>query len=223
MVPESFSTNIGSVNQKDLGVEWGMPLMISFQGFNESHKGILVGMDRGHYLICSVAQMRSIWIKVHKESHVVVRYLHKGVVYGFKSNMISLIEEPIPLMLLSYPEEIETVALRKHDRINCLIPATVQVDGQSYKGAILDMSLGGCSFVYTTSPESESSQVQKGVDAVLSIQIPGSQSERTVELGIVNVRREGHKITMGSQFKNLDTTTGNTIESYIQTMAALSG
>jgi hypothetical protein len=153
----------------------------------------------------------------------VVRYLYKGVVYGFKSNMISLIEEPIPLMLLSYPEEIEAVALRKHDRINCLIPATVQVDGQSYKGVILDMSLGRCSFVCTTSPESESSQVQKGVDAALSIQIPGSQSKRTVELGIVNVRREGHKITMGSQFKNLDADASNTIESYIQTMAALSG
>jgi c-di-GMP-binding flagellar brake protein YcgR len=223
LVPEKKPEDIGSVNQKDLGVEWGMPLMIRFKGFNESHKGTLVGMDRGHYLICSVAQIRGIWINVHKENHVVVRYLHKGVVYGFRCSMISLIEEPIPLMLLSYPEEIETVALRKHDRITCLIPAAVQVDSELYKGAILDLSLGGCSFVFTVSPESESSHVQRGIDAVLSVQIPGSQKERTMELGIVNVRREGHKITMGSQFKNLDTDASNVIESYIQTMAALSG
>ncbi len=222
MVSEESPKSIGKVNQKDLGVEWGMLLMIRFEGFSESYKGTLVGMDRGHYLICSIPQIRGIWVKVHKENHVVVRYLHKGIVYGFKCSIISLIEGPIPLMLLSYPEEIETVTLRKNDRITCLIPATVQVDNWSCKGAILDLSLGGCSFVCTTSPESDSSKVEKGVDAVLSVQIPGAQSERTVELGIVNVRRDDHRITIGSQFKNLDTEAHNAIEFYIQTLAALS-
>ena len=189
MVAEESPKNIGNANQRDLGVEWGMPLMIRFRGFSESHKGSLVGMDRGHYLICSVPQLRGIWTKVHQENHVVVRYLHKGVVYGFKCTLISLIEEPVPLMLLSYPEEIETVALRKHDRITCLIPATVQVDGRSCKGAIVDLSLGGCSFACPISPENELPRIESGIDAVLSFQIPGSQSERTMELGIVNVRR----------------------------------
>jgi c-di-GMP-binding flagellar brake protein YcgR len=223
MVPEESPKNSGKVNQKDLGVEWGMPLMIRFEGFSESYKGTLVGMDRGHYLICSIPQIRGIWVKVHKENQVVVRYLHRGVVYGFKCSVISVIGDPVPLMLVSYPEEIETVTLRKNDRTTCLIPATVQVDGRSFKGAILDLSLGGCSFVCTTSPESESSKVEKGVDAVMTVQIPGSQSERTVELGIVNVRRDDHRITFGSQFKNLDTDAHNAIESYVQTVAALSG
>jgi c-di-GMP-binding flagellar brake protein YcgR len=223
MVPEESPKNLGTATQKDLGVEWGMPLMIRFEGFSESYKGTLVGMDRGHYLICNIPQIRSIWVKVNKENQVVVRYLHKGVVYGFKCTVISVIGEPVPLMLVSYPEEIETVALRKNDRITCLIPATVQVDSWSCKGAILDLSLGGCSFVCTTSPESESSKVEKGVDAIVTVQIPGSPSERNVELGIVNVRREDHRITIGSQFKNLDTDAHNAIESYVQTMAALSG
>jgi c-di-GMP-binding flagellar brake protein YcgR len=223
MVPEESPKYIGKVNEKDLGVEWGMLLMIRFQGFSESHKGTLVGMDRGQYLICSVPQIRNIWATVQTKSHAVVRYLHKGVVYGFKCSIISFIEEPVPLVLLSYPVEIETVTLRKDDRITCLIPATVQVDSWSCKGAIRDLSLGGCSFAFANSPESESSKVEKGVDAVLSVHIPGSQSERTLELSIVNVRREDHRITIGSQFKNLDTDARNAIELYIQTLAALSG
>ena len=223
MVPEESPKDNGNVNQRDLGVEWGMPLMIRFRGSEESHKGTLVGMDRGYYLICSIPQLRGSWIRVHRENHVVVRYLHKGVVYGFKCTLLSLIEEPVPLMLLSYPEEIETVALRKHDRIACLIPASVQVEGQPCKGAIVDLSLGGCSFACPLPPENESLQVEKGVDAVLSVQIPGSQSERTVELRIITARRDDHRITFGSEFHNLDSDTRNAIELYIQTMAALSG
>ncbi len=78
--------------------------MIRVDGFNESYKGRLVGMDRGHYLIFTTPRIRGIWMKVGKDNHIVVRYLHKGIVYGFKCGIISLIEEP-PLMVLSYPED----------------------------------------------------------------------------------------------------------------------
>ena len=136
--------------------------------------------------------------------------------------MISLIEEPIPLMLLSYPEDIETVTLRKDERIHCLIPATVKIDSVSLKGAIVDLSLGGCSFACTISPEREPPQVEKGLDAVLSLEVLGSQSERTVELRIVNVRREDRRITFGCQFKDLDTDARNAIKGYTEILAALS-
>jgi hypothetical protein len=48
-------------------VEWDMPLMIGFHGFNEFLKGILVGMDRGQHLICSISKIRGIWVAVHNK------------------------------------------------------------------------------------------------------------------------------------------------------------
>jgi c-di-GMP-binding flagellar brake protein YcgR len=134
MTPEESSDSIGRVNQRDLGVDWGMRLMIRFRGFSESYKGTLVGIDRGSYLICSVPQLKGIWVRVNQEKPVEVRYLHRGVVYGFKCTLLSLVEEPVNLILLSYPEAIESVTLRKHERIPCLILATVQADGRSWKG-----------------------------------------------------------------------------------------
>jgi hypothetical protein len=91
------------------------------------------------------------------------------------------------------------------------------------RGAVVDLSLGGCSFAFPLSPEDEPPEIDKGVDAVLSMHVPGLQGERPVGLRTINIRREDHRITIGSQFQDLDADTRNAIESYIQTTAALRG
>jgi c-di-GMP-binding flagellar brake protein YcgR len=199
-----------------------MPLMIRFRGFSESYKGTLVGMDRGNYLICSVPHVKGIWVKVHKENHMIVRYIHKGVVYGFKGTLISVIEDPAPILFMYYPDDIETVRLRKHERINCLIPATVEIDGVFCEGAILDLSVGGCSFAFAVSPDDEPAEIETGKEGILSAQIPGFKNERSLKMDVVNVRREGKRIAVGTRFKDVDADILNSLQSYIAVMATLS-
>ncbi len=66
------------------------------------------------------------------------------------------------------------MALRNRERITCLIPATMQVDGRSLDGAICDLSLDGCGFAFTV--KDESFEITKGTDAVLSVQSHGCKA-----------------------------------------------
>jgi|WetSurMetagenome_2_1015567.scaffolds.fasta_scaffold674057_1 c-di-GMP-binding flagellar brake protein YcgR len=210
--------------QKDhvtLGVEWGMSLAITLKGHSESHKATLVGMERGSYLICNAPSSRGkgIWTMMHKENFIIVRYIHNGIVYGFHCTLIAALEFPFNLLILSYPEHIETVNLRQHGRIPCLIPATIKVHDHTYKGATIDVSTGGSCFVFHLSDSDESAQVQRGDEADLSIQIPGSQNEVTIKMDIVAIRTDSTKVTLGTRFKNLAPDTLNSIQNYQATAA----
>ena len=211
-------------NHITLGVEWGMSLMITLKGHTESHKATLVGMERGTYLICSVPSSRGkgIWITMHKENHIIVRYLHMGIIYGFQCTLIGALEFPFSLLVLSYPEQIETVNLRQHNRIPCLIPAVVKINEHTYKGATIDISISGSCFVFHLSTGDEPAQVQRGEEATLSMQIPGSQNEVTIKMNIVTIRTDNSKVTLGTRFKELAADTLNAIQNY-QAMAAING
>ena len=104
-----------------------MQLLLRFSGFAESYKTTLVGMERGRYLICSAPYVPGIWTVLNAADQTTVRYLCEGVVYGFKCTLLTALDKPFRLLVLSYPENIETVNLRQHQRIPCLIPAKAKV------------------------------------------------------------------------------------------------
>lgn len=147
MNTDELTQNV-QINHVALGVEWGMSLAITLKGHAESNKATLVGMERGGYLICNVPSSRGkgIWTTMHKENHIIVRYLHMGIVYGFPYTLIGALEFPFNLLVLSYPEQIETVNLRQHSRIPCLIPAAMRINDHTYKGATIDISMSGSCF-----------------------------------------------------------------------------
>lgn len=55
----------------------------------------------------------------------VVRTLVQGRMYGFRAQVPKVLFDPVPMMLLEYPEAIEEVALRKHDRLLCSLSSTI--------------------------------------------------------------------------------------------------
>ena len=104
-----------------------MQLQLRFSGFAESYKTTLVGMERGRYLICSAPVLPGLWAVLNAPDQTTVRYLCEGVVYGFKCTLLTVLAKPFQLLVLSYPEKIETVNLRQHQRVPCLIPAKAKM------------------------------------------------------------------------------------------------
>ena len=157
---------------KGIGVEWGMRLQLRPRN-SESYWSTLVGMDRGQYLICSTPQIPGIWVAVNGHEEATVRYLYSGVVYGFKSRLLNLIDEPFRLLFLSYPADIETVNLRQYQRVPCLVPATAKKGDATYKGVLLDLSLTGCCFAFDSASDSEEIEIAPGQELGVSFQIAG--------------------------------------------------
>lgn len=57
----------------------------------------------------------------------IVRFLHHGTLLGFWADVVKIHFDPFPIVLLEYPKEIEEMALRKHERLHCSIPAMLAV------------------------------------------------------------------------------------------------
>jgi len=202
----------------NLGIELGTTLQLQFVGLKESAKTTLVGMERNSYLIARSPQISGIWTKLHKENHVIVRYLYEGMVYGFKCTLLGVIDEPFRLMLLSYPEHIETVNLRKQERVSCFLPAKLIKDSLDCAGVILDISAGGCNFFFDLSDREGLPDIKVGDEVKFFLHIGGSSGIKTVQATVRNLRSSGDRMTIGAQFQNVDIETFGNLETYISTV-----
>jgi hypothetical protein len=132
------------------GAAIGMQMVITVEGIG-TFKSTLIGMVHGQCLIIKLPLMSDIPLKIFQQNYFVVRYVHAGCAYGFRTSLVSLIKEPLRLFVLDYPDNIENLNLRKNDRYNCLIPAVAKIlraDATSFEwqGFITDISAAGCCF-----------------------------------------------------------------------------
>ena len=124
-----------TIHRKEyLGIEPGINLRIQLRGARDTWNGTVVGMVEGRYLIAEVPPIPGLWVKLHQMNNIIVRNLYDGKAYGFYSTLMAALNEPFRLAFLSYPEKIETVNLRKFQRVPCLIPGAVSMNGVSHLG-----------------------------------------------------------------------------------------
>jgi c-di-GMP-binding flagellar brake protein YcgR len=170
-----------------IGLGFGTPLNVQFEGVG-SAKTTLVGIDRDRCLIIKPPSLTGIETRLFKKNQTVVSYLHEGMVYGFRCSLIGIIKTPFPLLILSYPEAAETLNLRKHKRISCLLTGRIRAGEEDRKIAITDLSPSGC---HLNVP-----------DAALDPQKvdPGSAIEITMEMALIQ-----QTVTLAGVVKNVHT------------------
>jgi PilZ domain len=125
-------------------------------------------------------------------------------------------DEPFRLLFLAYPANIETVNLRQHQRIPCLVPATAKRGDASYDGVLLDLSLTGCCFAYDRSADGEEPEIGPGQEMGVSFHIAGLAESPIMSLEVVNVRKSGSKVAVGGSFKDLQENTLAAVRSHIE-------
>lgn len=190
-----------AIDRKEhLGIELGINLRIQLRGARDTWNGTLVGMVARRYLIAEVPPIPGLWVKLHQMNNIIVRYLHDGKAYGFYSTLIAAMNEPFRLAFLSYPEKIETVNLRKFQRVPCLIPAAASMGGVTYRGAFIDMSEGGCSFLFDQSDSAQEPCLNIGDEIVFSVCLIGSSQEREIRAIVRNIRTAQTGTSIGTQF-----------------------
>jgi c-di-GMP-binding flagellar brake protein YcgR len=207
------------VRAESINVEWGMPLMIRIEGLSESIRSAVVGMERGVYLICDAPAVPGLWAKLRDHNQIIVRYVHRGAVYGFRCTLLSLMNEPFRLMVVSYPDNIEVIKLRKQDRVPCLAAASLELNGMTFKGLARDITMEGCGIAFSNTSEDRLLELTPPIEAALAIQLLGSQVKAGVE--VVNIRKYHGKVIVGSLFKDPGSDALDDIRAYIATIADL--
>ena len=119
------------------GLFIGSTLQIQVVGLGTSMTK-LIGMESGNFILIRIPPLAEIWSKRYEKNQCIIRYIFSGWVYAFRCTLLGLIKEPCRMALLSYPEALENINLRKHERINCQIASEVIIKEQLYKGVVID-------------------------------------------------------------------------------------
>jgi len=80
----------------------------------------------------------------------VIRYVDQGVMYGFSSTVTYIQHEPLKMIYLTYPDQVEKIELRCEERFSVNFAAQIFFqEGEEEKnvsGSIVDLSCSGCRF-----------------------------------------------------------------------------
>jgi c-di-GMP-binding flagellar brake protein YcgR len=164
----------------------------------------LVGYEYGKYILLKYPRVNntSQYKDVLVEGNVViVRYLlegNKGECCAFKSVVKNISTYPEKFLFIAYPKSIENRQLRVQQRTSIHIPAAIMIEEDDNNkemkilGAISDISLKGCGFLFkstslTTNVNQRKIfvclQDQKGAEIKISARVCNSRNDQ----GVVSV------------------------------------
>ena len=200
----------------NIGIGTRMQFQLGGKGQEFKAAGFLVGMISDEYLMIRVPAIPGILSRLNEGDPIVVRYVYAGNVYGFNSTILNYVQKPALIVFLAYPAAVETVNLRKAQRVECLFPATVKTDRNDYKAVIVDISQGGCR-VCLDHGASESSSFDIDQTIGLSFHLAGVVEEQVIKGKIRLLKKDAQLSEMGIQFDQENEAVLNNVKQYIET------
>ena len=200
----------------NIGIGTRMQFQLGEKGQEFKAAGFLAGMISDEYLMIRVPAIPGILSRLNEGDPIVVRYVYAGNVYGFNSTILNYVQKPALIVFLAYPAAVETVNLRKAQRVECLFPATVNTDRGDYKAVIVDISEGGCR-VCLDHGASESSSFDIDQTIGLSFHLAGVVEEQVINGKIRVLKKDAQLSEMGIQFDQENEAVLNNVKQYIET------
>ena len=186
-------------------IELGTPLQIQIENMPDRFKSVLVGADPGQYMIIRQPLAEDTKTVFVPGKTVIVRFLHRGSVYGFQTEIISVVEVPAALLFIKYPVKIEDHNLRNHKRVDCYLPSHLRVGKMALNSLIIDLSKGGCQVVLESSEmEGISEPMEVDQQVTLSFCLPGSVDELNLEGVVKKILKDKNQIKIGLKFNDID-------------------
>jgi hypothetical protein len=210
-----------------LAIELGTELYLDISGLGQHLKSALIGMEAGKFFIIRIPQTVSptaVMGALVPNTRAVVRYLYHGIVFGFETHIIQATMAPIPLLLLAYPKEIAEKNIRKFRRINCFLPAVININEQTIEGTITDISSRGCNWHAKREKLGNANDLLDGhnMNLILDVQLPGIEDVLRLQGQERSVRKDDSMIDVGIEFTELDQQHHDTLTAFIKTAEELS-
>ena len=185
-----------------IGLDIGARLQIEIEDFGSSLKSTMVGMMPDDYLIITLPSNLSLnGHKLSKGKRLGIKYLYLGKVCFFHSEIMASVYFHQNLLFVSYPSIIHYHEMRRHRRVEVLLPCTIWLDdGQDYPAVLLDMSVSGC--LCQQKSRGDSSLPSLHIDDKLTIRclLPGMDKEQELIGHIRNFNKTERETRIGVEF-----------------------
>ncbi|WP_165313276.1 flagellar brake protein [Vibrio ziniensis] len=122
----------------------------------------------------------------------------EGAMIHFRSQLLHVVQEPIPLAMLSIPSSMQVTQLRKEPRFEVNLPGKVICGEHRANGEIRDLSKSGCRFI--APPVGRTYQVGEMVAIEIFADQRGSKVFAPLTGKICNLQRSTHYARYGMEF-----------------------
>jgi c-di-GMP-binding flagellar brake protein YcgR len=195
-----------------LNTPMGTKMSLTSSGLGQDIWTFLVGMEKNRYILLRLP--RELHNTVLHHDRFTVKFLKENLVYGFSSTVLHTVRHPFPLLFLNYPETVETLDLRNHERAICFLPVDMYWQSEQYPGHIIDLSRSGCRMVIDLTSAGQLSTLEKGISLFCSFK-PG-QEEIHAGCKIRNISRSHDRLVLGISFKELPEEYGRQLDLYVK-------
>ncbi|MGB3212865.1 MAG: DUF4388 domain-containing protein [Desulforhopalus sp.] len=183
----------------------------------------MVGMLQENCLIVTNPQPFSdLGDLVGGEKRVVIKYVHKGRVWMFKSQLLKAVESPSRLLFFEYPGVIHYHELRKAQRTSIFIPSTFHLEEQpELYGTLIDLSMIGGLCLIKHKSDSPLPPIDINTSILLRCLLPGIKEEQKINGRVRNIQKDPAEIRIGIEFVNLQPHLADTIGQYLYSLESL--
>ena len=199
-----------------LAPEVGTVMLTTFAKSSSPLKALFVGMEPGGYMILRYPAGAPVNDYFYEGARLVIKFVHGGKVYGFQAAVKGYIFKPgLILCVISYPDAVETIPLRKEERIEFFAPAELEAGMEKVDGFILDISPGGCRFAFQTQNEAPPFDLEKIKQASISFQMVGREGVCSFLCHIKKATVEASCVSLVLQFEKMDEDVVEGIRQYV--------
>lgn len=214
--------NVQDLDHLNMGgailIELGNEVHFEIEKLDRRFKSILIGMKPGEYLIFELPRdalsgnIKSIFFS---GNIIIVRYLYDGTVFGFQSKIIDDLSAPRKLLFIEHPKIIARYELRSKKRIDCFLPAKIEIMDKEKQGVLTDISEKGCRYQIKTLKSEQLPSVQIDEKLILKFQFAGVEGEQPVSGKIKNIKKDEREMVLGIEFHEISPEVQNMINQYI--------
>lgn len=215
--PENGAPEQGDAASPRLEIEVGGSVLVEIEGLRRSFKSRFVGWDRGRFVLVTFPSRPEIRDHLYQDRGLILRYLHKdGVLHGFHSTVDAVLFKPERLLFARYPATVESLSLRKEDRVNCFVRARVApaAGGAEAPGLLLNISRSGCRLALGPQPLDPLPAV--GQALALTSRFFGLSADRRVPVSVRALHLEPGRVSLGLLFDALPEDIEREIDAYTQ-------
>lgn len=138
-------------NNLDLKHNIGDTLQLQFSPGNADDRYYvkLIGFLENKSILVTTPRIDGTALKIPAEQKFIVRMISGNSAQGFTATAIHSTTRPYPHLHLTYPQDLESITVRKAERVNCKLIVTVQNEeperslGEGKSASMQDISTAG--------------------------------------------------------------------------------
>jgi len=197
-------------------------MLVTPAGEAQGFRTILSGMERGRFLMLQLPRLPGLSGQLYSERAVKVRYVHEGQVYGFQSTVLHHTVAPFRLLFLAYPRTIERLNLRHDQRVECFIPAGLEMPGSiapAFRAMLTNISTSGCRAALDATGQ-RLPGFEVGCMVRLGFKVVGTDLDLDLDCQVRSVDADGARVFLGLNFTGLDEEGLAAVEGYVDSVSS---